>query len=294
MNRFVVKSQYATITIPEVELEIPPITQKGSIKSIEGYIMTTIEGLQSKQVERLIAQPEAAEKIQKFIDKLQLYLDGKNFPFTFILDDPSGNSFVQNPYTPAKDIYMVTKDYMRTKQQAEDMGYKTDGIDFEKLDKKAESDDRYKKGKLATKKQEYTEEEVEKMMEKVSNHIVSEETAERAAAQYSAHNMDFSLPVDQQSESQVGKHEPIYLPSECFACSRPGFMKMCISYIPHFKEIIIMAFQCDHCGYRQAEVKQGGGVSAKAKKLTLQVKNEEDLNRDLYKSDTAQIFIPEI
>ena len=45
MNRQVVKSEYATIKIPELELEIPPITQKGSIKTIEGYFLSTIEGL---------------------------------------------------------------------------------------------------------------------------------------------------------------------------------------------------------------------------------------------------------
>jgi len=45
-NRKVVKSDFCTIKIPEAGLEIPPETQKGSIKTIEGYIMSTIDGLQ--------------------------------------------------------------------------------------------------------------------------------------------------------------------------------------------------------------------------------------------------------
>jgi zinc finger protein len=45
-NRTVVKSEFCTITIPEAGLELPPATQKGSIKTIEGYFRTTIEGLQ--------------------------------------------------------------------------------------------------------------------------------------------------------------------------------------------------------------------------------------------------------
>mmetsp|Transcript_35777 Transcript_35777/g.54803 ORF Transcript_35777/g.54803 Transcript_35777/m.54803 type:complete len:110 (+) Transcript_35777:151-480(+) len=45
-NRTVVKSEYATITVPEIGLEIPPQTQKGSIKTVEGYFLSTIEGLQ--------------------------------------------------------------------------------------------------------------------------------------------------------------------------------------------------------------------------------------------------------
>jgi C4-type Zn-finger protein len=41
-----VKSEFATIRVPEAGLEIPPETQKGSIKTIEGYFMSTVEGLQ--------------------------------------------------------------------------------------------------------------------------------------------------------------------------------------------------------------------------------------------------------
>jgi len=44
-NRQIVKSEFATITVPECGLEMPPATQKGSIKTMEGYFMTTIEGL---------------------------------------------------------------------------------------------------------------------------------------------------------------------------------------------------------------------------------------------------------
>jgi zinc finger protein len=46
-NRTVVKSEFATIKVPELGLEMPPATQKGSIKTIEGYFASTIEGLKS-------------------------------------------------------------------------------------------------------------------------------------------------------------------------------------------------------------------------------------------------------
>ena len=49
LNRSVVKSEFATITIPELELEIPPETQKGSIKTVEGYLMSAIEGISELQ-----------------------------------------------------------------------------------------------------------------------------------------------------------------------------------------------------------------------------------------------------
>ena len=54
MNRSVVKSEHATIRIPELDLEIPPETQKGSINTIEGLFQKTIEGLSDLQEERKV------------------------------------------------------------------------------------------------------------------------------------------------------------------------------------------------------------------------------------------------
>jgi zinc finger protein len=69
---------------------------------------------------------------------------------------------------------------------------------------------------------------------------------------------------------------------------------MCFSSIPFFKEIIIMAFVCDYCGYRNSEIKEGGGISEKAKKIIFTVSEEADLNRDVFKSDTAKFTINEL
>jgi hypothetical protein len=44
-----------------------------------------------------------------------------------------------------------------------------------------------------------------------------------------------------------------------------------------------MATNCYACGYRDNEIKSGGAVSDKGKKITLKVEDEEDLSRDLLK-----------
>jgi zinc finger protein len=44
-----------------------------------------------------------AEKIDKFLENLKSYLEGNRFPLTLELEDPSGNSFVKNPYAPSDD-----------------------------------------------------------------------------------------------------------------------------------------------------------------------------------------------
>ena len=69
---------------------------------------------------------------------------------------------------------------------------------------------------------------------------------------------------------------------------------MCVATIPYFKEIIIMAFSCEYCGNRNSEIKQGGGISEKATKITFEVVNASDLNRDMFKSDTTYFGIPEL
>jgi zinc finger protein len=55
-----------------------------------------------------------------------------------------------------------------------------------------------------------------------------------------------------------------------------------------------MASTCDDCGYRNSELKPGGAIPEKGKKITLSVKNITDLSRDVIKSDTAGVKIPEL
>ncbi len=55
-----------------------------------------------------------------------------------------------------------------------------------------------------------------------------------------------------------------------------------------------MAINCGLCGYRDNEVKSVAGIADKGKKFSLLIENEEDLSRDVLKSDTARFCIPEL
>jgi hypothetical protein len=44
-----------------------------------------------------------------------------------------------------------------------------------------------------------------------------------------------------------------------------------------------MSTNCEYCGYRDNEVKSGGAIAEKGKKIILKVEDEEDLSRDLLK-----------
>ena len=52
--------------------------------------------------------------------------EGRDFPFTFEVIDPSGNSFIQNPNAPKPDIGCIYETYLRTIEDYTVMGYNVD------------------------------------------------------------------------------------------------------------------------------------------------------------------------
>ncbi|KAL9276329.1 hypothetical protein ACSQ67_026129 [Phaseolus vulgaris] len=83
-------------------------------------------------------------------------------------------------------------------------------------------------------------------------------------------------------------------PSTCGACAASCETRMFVTNIPYFQEVIVMASTCDACGYRNSELKPGGRIPEKGKIITLSVKNVNDLSRDVIKSDTASVKVPEV
>lgn len=51
------------------------------------------------------------------IARLALYMTGNELPFSFIVDDPAGNSFVENYHAPKPDPQMKVTHYIRTAMQ---------------------------------------------------------------------------------------------------------------------------------------------------------------------------------
>ena len=43
-------------------------------------------------------------------------------PFSVSLDDPTGNSFLENPHAPQKDTHLNVDHYRRTAQQEKQLG----------------------------------------------------------------------------------------------------------------------------------------------------------------------------
>ncbi|XP_066984816.1 zinc finger protein ZPR1 [Macrobrachium rosenbergii] len=238
LSRQIVRSNCATVSVPEVELEIPADSEKGEITTVEGILRRTIEGLSQDQSDRRLYHPEIAEQIEEFISKIEELLDCKT-DFTVVVDDPSGNTFIENPIAPQQDPYLIRKTYKRTKEQNALLG-----LNFEEPEE---------------------QEVVEKQDE------------------------------DNEDEDETSvKDEVLIFDTICNHCSKPTKTNMKVTQIPYFKEVVIMATNCEGCGHRTNEVKSGGGISEKGKRITLKLTDPCDMARDVLKSETCEIEVPEL
>ncbi|GLD67261.1 zinc finger protein ZPR1 [Lates japonicus] len=230
LNREVVKADSATTRIPELDFEIPPFTQKGSLSTIEGLLDRAVAGLEQDQPVRRATDLEVAERIDEFIQKLRKLKDVEN-EFTLVIEDPAGNSFIENPLAPQKDEALTLSRFKRTVQQDMQLGLRAD----DDLDEEPASND-----------------------------------------------------------LETMRNEVLVFNTNCPECNAPASTNMKLVQIPHFKEVVIMATNCDTCGHRTNEVKSGGATEEVGTKITLHVTDASDMTRDVLKSETCSVIIPEL
>ncbi|CAL0331278.1 unnamed protein product [Lupinus luteus] len=270
LNRQVVKSESATIKIPELDFEIPPEAQRGSLSTVEGILMRAADELQALQEERKKVSPETAEAIDQFLVKLRACATGES-SFTFFLDDPAGNSFIENPFTPSSDPSLTLKFYERTPEQQALLGYLVDSTQIA-------HDEALTGGEAG----------VSGQVRREPHGSIGAAAGHRAIAQSN------SAEIADALFRYTAPEEVMTFPSTCGACATKCETRMFVTNIPYFQEVIVMASTCDACGYRNSELKPGGRIPEKGKRITLHVKNVNDLSRDIIKSDTASVEVPEL
>ncbi|KAN0063856.1 nucleolar zinc-finger protein [Thecaphora frezii] len=288
LNRQVVKSEWCTVVIPELQIEIPP--KKGQLTTVEGIVSDTLRDLELDQPVRKHTAPEAYEKIEQLCDKLRDILgevkqdedaaaasgeaevgssglrshgpiggststltaeekaNRKLPPFSIRLDDPSGNSFV------------------------EFMGA---------VEGRGMSDAKWSKRDYPRTKEQ--------------NEMLG--LAAPAAGAVSADGDEEGIGggfSKKDGETEFDNEEIFTFAGTCSSCNAPLDTRMKKVNIPYFKDIIIMSTNCEACGYKDNEVKSGAAISEKGRKLSLRVEDAEDLSRDVLKSETAGFAIPEI
>lgn len=116
LNRRIVKTDYTTVRIEELDFEIPAKSQKGEVTTVEGIIDRVVNGLTQDQDKRRIDHPDVATQIDAFVEKLQ-DLKKLEKPFTLIIDDLCGDAHIENPNAPNIDAKVTTTHYTRNKDQ---------------------------------------------------------------------------------------------------------------------------------------------------------------------------------
>ncbi|KAJ4965823.1 hypothetical protein NE237_017672 [Protea cynaroides] len=276
LNRQVVKSDSATIKIPELDFEIPPEAQRGKLSTVDGMLLRAVDELQALQEERKKVVPETAEALDQFLMKLKSCATGE-IPFTFILDDPAGNSFIENPFAPSLDPSLTIKFYERTPEQQEALGF---------LVASSQSGERETQGIIESLTEGRRGDSVESRGEPHGS--IGAVAGHRAIAQGNSEEVAAAL------FKYTAPEEVMTFPSTCGACGVRCETRMFVTKIPYFHEVIVMASSCDACGYRSSELKPGGQIPEKGKTITVHVQSVLDLSRDVIKSDTASVKIPQV
>lgn len=109
--------------------------------------------------------------------------------------------------------------------------------------------------------------------------------------EFNGDRLNFVKPFE---EEDFMSHEPVKFEVDCEVCFMPGQMASCRTSVPYFTDFIIMSFSCDHCGHHSTETKNSSAIGKQALVLTLNVEDERDLKRDLFKSETCYVEIPEV
>ncbi|CCE85214.1 Piso0_004796 [Millerozyma farinosa CBS 7064] len=262
-NRQVVKSETATCKFVELDIEIPP--KKGQLTNVEGLLNEMTSNLESDQELRKQEQPEVYEKINEVIAKVKSYLNAEpdTLPLTFSVDDPAGNSWIE--YVPGEAAHKwAMYEYNRTAEQNVFLGL----ISAEDVanQKKVEAENK----KAAT-----------------SKNISSSLSQDNSNPKSTGFLSDASNIENLENEVQE-------FAATCPSCAKPCSTRMKMVNIPYFKDVIIMSTVCDLCGYKSNEVKTGGAIPPHGRRISLKVTDPEDLARDILKSETCGLSIPEL
>lgn len=289
LQRQLLKSDKATVRVPSLDLEIPSTTMSGIFTTVEGVLTNVADDLAKDQVVRRAMDPESADRIDAFIARVHqcLAADPAVLPFVLELDDPSGNSFLENPLAPARDPALSARFYRRTQEQNKFCGLNPEAGVTVSDDAAAEGAGDSGGADTAT---------------LVGSSAVTSSTRDavpvKAGATIASNATDRSratpmgLTLASEVESDVHKFN-----TPCSNCGGEAQTRMCLTNIPHFKEVILMALVCPHCGFKDVEIKGGGAVPDRGTLHTLRVRPEsasEDLRRDVLKSDTAGVSIAEL
>lgn len=227
---------------------------RGQLTNVEGILSMVAQDLEQKQEERKTVIPEVYEKIQGIVESLKQMASGEKLPFKITIDDPSGNSSIEPPSVLSSGKYS-RHEYPRSSEQNEALGL---------------------------------------------GDTTGEAPATEIRPEYHANQMYPEMPgegapmVNNVDDDDIIENQVYSFPASCPGCAKSCTTNMKMVNIPHFKQVVLMSTVCEHCGYRSNEVKTGGEVPAKGRRITVAINTKEDLSRDILKAESCALSCPEI
>ncbi|KAL3233055.1 Zinc finger chaperone ZPR1 [Nakaseomyces bracarensis] len=258
-NRQVVKSETATCKFVEIDVEIP--AKRGQLTTVEGLLSEMIDDISQDQEMRKSIDENLYNQIDAFIKKVQSYINCEpgTLPLTFILDDPAGNSWIE--YKPGEPQHKWSHaQYIRNDEQNVVVGI-------------------------------LTEDQLEQRRREKLAELAERERNPSQSVKVGSANAEF---LSDATDIENYNNEVQTFRASCPSCTQECETHMKPVNIPHFKEVIIMSTVCEHCGYKSNEVKTGGAIPEKGRKITLLCEDPADLSRDILKSETCSLTIPEL
>ncbi|KAJ7082602.1 zf-ZPR1-domain-containing protein [Mycena crocata] len=262
LDRQIVRSPTCEIYIAEYELTLPA-SSRGQLTTVEGLIRDVVADLSMDQPLRRIQDPEGHDKIEALVVKLKDILGDEED------EEADADELKIQVGTAAKKLHLPMPAFTL------------------KLDDPAGNSWIEFVGSMADPKwnmRTYPR----TLQQNIDLGLV-------AAAEEQPLSSVQEEEQDPSGEIVEAENEEIYVfRGVCSSCGHPLDTLMKKVLIPYFKDVLIMSTNCDRCGYRDNEVKSGSAISDQGKRIILKVEDRDDLSRDILKSETAGLEIPEI
>ncbi|KAL8731608.1 MAG: hypothetical protein Q9166_003296 [cf. Caloplaca sp. 2 TL-2023] len=129
LQRDILKSETCYLKIEEVDVEVAPGTMGGRFTTVEGLLTQirddtrgTVFDTDDEEGAGGDSMPEEKRKAwTAFFDRIDKAIKGE-LQYTILLEDPLGNSYVQNPWAPKPDSRLREEEYVRSKEVEDDLG----------------------------------------------------------------------------------------------------------------------------------------------------------------------------
>ncbi|KAI8996384.1 zf-ZPR1-domain-containing protein [Trametes punicea] len=266
LDRQLVKSNTCTVEIPEFELTIPP--GRGQLTTIEGLIRDIITDLSADQPLRRVENPAAYEKIESILARCREVV-GEDEEEEIADEDATGE--------------------VKTSKRASEMDTPMQPFTV-RLDDPAGNSFIEFVGSMADPKWNLRTYHRTREQNIALGLIAPDEPATEGDAEGQSGEQK-----EGDAEEPLNENEEVFtFPGTCSSCGHACNTNIKKVNIPYFKDVLIMSTNCDKCGYRDNEVKSGGAISPQGKRITLKVEDREDLSRDILKSESCGMSIPEI